>query len=90
MSIDFQRIKQVARESLMADFFAVRIEEEELWTSFQALITSIKTQTPIAYITKIKQFAKESPTPTAFIEKIKSENLWVKLKELLSKIPTKK
>jgi hypothetical protein len=86
---DFQKIKDVARESLMADFFAVRIEEEGLWDKLQELLFKIQTQSPIAYIEKLKQLARASSSPDDFIEKVKGANLWNNLKDLIAKIPVK-
>jgi hypothetical protein len=86
---DFQKIKDVARESLMADFFAVRIEEEGLWNKLQELLFKIQTQSPIAYIEKLKQLARASSSPDDFIEKVKGANLWNNLKDLIAKIPVK-
>jgi hypothetical protein len=89
MSSDFQKIKDVARESLMADFFAVRIDEEGLWNKLQEFLLKIQTQSPVAYIEKLKQIVQASSSPNDFIEKVKAANLWNSLKDLIAKIPVK-
>jgi hypothetical protein len=69
----------------MADFFAVRIEEEELWGSLQQLIAKVQLPTPMQQIERIKQIAGVSTSPTDFIDRVKAENLWQALKTLFTK-----
>jgi hypothetical protein len=86
---NFAQIKSVARESLMADFFAVRIEEEGLWSDLQTLLSRIQLNPAPAYMVRLKQYASESANPAAFIEQVKKANLWDRLKELLGQLKLK-
>jgi hypothetical protein len=89
VSTDFKEVKKLARESLMPDYFAVRIDEEGLWNTLQELLSRIRPQPPVASIDRMKQVAKESSTANDFIEKLKEENLWTRFRDLVSKLPIK-
>jgi len=83
---DFQKIQQIARSSLLADFFAVRIEEEELFDKLQVMLAKIKLPTPLPALDQIKAIAVRSPDPTSFIDGVKQANLFTSLRDILSKI----
>lgn len=89
MSTDFEKIKEIARASLMPDFFAVRIDEEGLWTKLQQLVSKIQTPTPNPSIERIKQVTREAPTCDGLIAKMKEEDLWMTLKELITRVRLK-
>ena len=83
---DFKEIQDIARASLMADFFAVRIEEEGLFDKLQVMLAKINPATPMPVLEKIKAIAVRSPDPNAFLEGIKEANLFPSLREILTKI----
>ena len=86
MSTDLDTIKGIAKESLMPDFFAARIDEEGLWNPLRQLLSGIQPAAPNATIDKIKRIASEAATASDFIEKIKAVNLWLAFKELVVRI----
>ena len=86
MSSDFQKIREIASASLLADFFAVRIEEEELFGTFQQLMTKIKLPRPLPQLDRIKMVLADAPDVSSFIEEIKRLNLWTMLRDILSKV----
>ncbi len=86
MPPEFAKVQEIASSSLMADFFAVRIDEEKLFEPMQRLIAGIKPPKPVPALDKIKQAAAGAPTAAAFIEAIKKENLFPTLREILTKI----
>jgi len=86
MPSDFAQVQEIARSSLMADFFAVRIDEEKLFDTLKLLNAGIKLSRPVPPIDKIKQACAAAPTAAAFIEAIKKENLFPTLREVLTKI----
>jgi len=83
---DFKEIQDIARASLMADFFAVRIEEEGLFDKMQVMLAKISPATPVPVLDKIKASAVRSPDSNTFIEGIKEANLFTSLREILTKI----
>ena len=83
---DFKKIQEIARSSLLADFFAVRIEEEELFDKLQVMLAKIKLPTPLPALDKIKAIAVRSPDPTAFIDGVKQANLFTSMRDILTKI----
>jgi hypothetical protein len=87
MSTDLETIKSIAKESLMADFFGARIDEEKLWGALQQLLAGIQLRD--ATLDKLKQIARGAGSGADFIEKLKAVNLWLPLKDLLSKIRIK-
>ncbi len=87
MSAEYKQIKQIAKESLMADFFAVRVDEEELWAKLQELLTRI--QLPSPHIAGVKQMAKDSTTATEFIDKVKQDNKWDWLRNMFLRLNLK-
>lgn len=89
MSTEFQQINQIARASLMPDFFAVRIDEEGLFQSLRDMLARIKLPTPLPQLDRIRQLAKVSESSTAFIDGIKGQNLWPTLRDVLSKVQVK-
>ena len=86
MSADFQKIREIASASLLADFFAVRIEEEELFGKFRELMAKINLPRPLPQLDRIKQVLADSPDVNTFIEEVKRLNLWTVLRDILSKI----
>jgi hypothetical protein len=87
MAIDLAKIHEIARASLMPDFFAVRIDEEGLFDGLRQLIAKIKLAAPNPRFDRIKQISAGAPDATAFIEAIKRESLFVPLRDVLSMIP---
>jgi hypothetical protein len=87
MAIDVAKIHDVARASLMPDFFAVRIDEEGLFDGLRQLIAKLKLAVPHPQFDRIKQISAAAPDSTAFIEAIKREGLFVTLRDILTKIP---
>jgi hypothetical protein len=87
MAIDLAKIHEVARASLMPDFFAVRIDEEGLFDGLKQLIAKIKLAAPNPEFDRIKQITAAASDATMFIEGIKRENLFVPLRNVLSMIP---
>jgi hypothetical protein len=83
---DFAKVQEIARSSLMADFFAVRIDEEKLFDTLKLLIAGIKLGKPLPPVDTIKQLIAAAPNAAAFIEGIKKENLFPTLREILTKI----
>jgi hypothetical protein len=86
MSTDFQTIKEIARASLMPDFFGVRIQEEGLFPQLQQLIAKIRLPKPVPQLQRIQQIAAASTDPIAFVDAIKAQNLWTTLREVLSRL----
>lgn len=86
MAIDVAKIHEVARASLMPDFFAVRIDEEGLYDGLKQLIAKLKLAVPHPQFDRIKQISAAAPDSTAFIEAIKREGLFVSLRDILTKI----
>lgn len=89
MSTDFQKINQIARASLLPDFFAVRIDEEGLFTSLRDMLARLKLPTPLPQLDRIRQIAKVAESSTAFIDSIKGQNLWTTLRDVLAKVQVK-
>ena len=87
MSTEYKQVKQLAKESLMADFFAVRIEEEGLWPKLQELLTRI--QMPSPHLPAVKTMAKESTSANEFIDKVKEANKWDWLRNMLVRLNLK-
>lgn len=86
MSDQYKEIATIARASLMPDFFAVRIEEEQLFGKLQEMIAKITHPTPVPQLESIKQIAAAATNATGFTDAIKAKNLWTVLRELLSKV----
>ena len=87
MAIDLETIHDVARASLVPDFFAVRIDEEGLFDGLKQLIARIELKAPHLQFDRIKQISATALDSTAFIEVIKREGLFVTLRDILTKIP---
>ena len=66
-----EQIKDIARASLMADFFAVRIEEEGLFDDLKTMIASITPPTPVPALDRLKAITAKSDSPTTFIDAVK-------------------
>lgn len=86
MSTELETIKDIAKASLMADFFAARVDEEGLWSRLRLLLSGVQPTAPSTTIGKIQRLAVESATAADFIEKIKAVKLWHELKELVLRI----
>ena len=87
MVIDLAKIHDVARASLVPDFFAVRIDEEGLFDGLKQLIARIELKAPHVQFDRIKLISATASDATAFIEAIKREGLFVTLRDILTKIP---
>jgi hypothetical protein len=87
MTIDLATIHDVARASMVPDFFAVRIDEEGLFDGLKQLIARIELKAPHLQFDRIKQIGATASDATAFIEAIKREGLFVTLRDILTKIP---
>jgi hypothetical protein len=87
MAIDLTKIRDVARASLVADFFAVRIEEEGLFEGLRQLIAKIKLAVPHPQFDRIRQISASAQDVTSFIEAVKQESLFATLRDILLKIP---
>lgn len=87
MTIDLATIHDVARASLVPDFFAVRIDEEGLFDGLKQLIAKIELKAPHLQFDRIKQISATASDVTAFIEAIKREGLFVTLRDIITKIP---
>ena len=83
---DYQKIQEIARASLMADFFAVRIEEEGLYPKLQELVAKIKLKTAPPALTRLQNIAASSPDPNTFIDGIKERDLFPSMRDILTKI----
>jgi prephenate dehydrogenase len=86
MPIEFTKIQEIARASLMPDFFAVRIDEEGLFARLKQLIARIQLSSSHPQLAQIKQMSAAAPSANEFIEAIKRENLFTTLREILTKI----
>jgi hypothetical protein len=89
MPTDIETIKEIAKGSLMPDFFGVRVDEEGLWSPLRQLLTGLKLAAPNAAIDRIKRIASEATTASDFIEKVKAANLWMAVKELVQRVQVK-
>lgn len=83
---DYKMIQDIARASLLADFFAVRIEEEGLYGDLQQLLAKIKLAQPLPALGKLQAMAAASADTNAFIEAVKQGDLFTSMRELLIKI----
>jgi len=86
MPIDYAKIQEIARASLMPDFFGVRIDEEGLFAGLKQLIAGIKLPKPLPQLERIKVMSAAASSATDFIEAVKRENLFATLREILSKV----
>jgi hypothetical protein len=89
MSTEIQTIKDIARQSLMADFFGARVDEEGLWKNLQQLLAGIRSPGPNTPLDRIKQAAAKAGSTVQFIDAIKDVNLWPPLKELINRVQVK-
>ena len=83
---DFKQVSDIARASLMADFFAVRIEEEGLYADLKTMLNSMKLPTPLPALERLKALAASEPDANAFIEGVKKTNDFTTLRDLLVKV----
>ena len=83
---DFKKVQEIARQSLMADFFAVRIDEEELYDTLQVMLAKIQLAQTVPALEKLKVIAAEAPDANAFIEAVKEKNLFTSMRDILTKI----
>jgi hypothetical protein len=81
---ELQQIQEIARASLMPDFFGVRIDEEQLYGALRQVIAKTRLSTPSRRFTRLQQIAATSTTASALIEVLKKENLWSMLRDFLS------
>ncbi len=83
---DFSKVQEIARQSLMADFFAVRIDEEELYDTLRVMLTKIQLAKKVPALEKLKVIAAEAPDATTFIDAVKEKNLFTSMRDILTKI----
>jgi len=86
MLIDFAKVQEIARASLMPDFFAVRIDEEGLFDGLKQIIARLNLATPPPQLDRIKSIMAAASSSTQFIEAIKRENLFPILREIITKL----
>lgn len=83
---DFKKIQEIARQSLMADFFAVRIDEEGLYEKLRVMVNKIELAQKVPALEKLKAIVAEAPDANAFIDAVKEKNLFTSMREILTKI----
>lgn len=83
---DFKAIQDIARASLMADFFAVRIDEEGLYDKLRVMLVKLELPQPVSALEKLKAIATASADITTFIDAVKEANLFPSMREILTKI----
>ncbi len=83
---DYKQIQDIARASLMADFFAVRIDEEGLYGDLQTMLDKITLPTPLPALDRLKANASSLPDSNAFIEAVKKTDDFTTLRDILMKI----
>jgi len=88
MANELETIRQIAKASLMPDFFGARIDEEGLWPLLRQLLAGIQPAASGGTIDTFKRIAGGAATATDFIEKVKGAKLWPELKELVIRIQT--
>ena len=84
MTTRYEEIRDIARASLMPDFFAVRIDEEKLYADLQHLLARIKLPAPVRQVDKIKAISAASATAIVFVDALKQANLWGTLRDILA------
>jgi hypothetical protein len=89
MSTDFEKVSEIARQSLMPDFFAVRIEEEGLFEQMKLMIAKLRFPTPLPALDRIREIAAAAATPIEFVDGVKAQNLWSTMRDILSKVKVK-
>ena len=83
---DFKQITDIARASLMADFFAVRIDEEGLYEDLKTMLNKLKLPTPLPALGRLQVAANASSDANVFIEEVKKTNDFTTLRDLLVKV----
>ena len=83
MSNKYDEVRTIARQALLPDFFAVRIDEEKLFPQVQEIVAKIPGGHP--KVDLIKQMAAQSSDGAGFIEAINQHDFWAQLRELLTK-----
>ncbi len=83
---DYKQIQDIARSSLMADFFAVRIDEEGLFDDMKAMFAAMKLPTPLPALDRIKVIAANATDANTFIDGIKDGDLFTPMRDLLMKV----
>jgi hypothetical protein len=89
MPTDLETIKEIARASLMPDFFGARIDEEGLWSPLGQLLSGLRPAARSPTVEKLKQIAGHAVSASDFIEKVKAARLWDAFKELVLRIQVK-
>ncbi len=87
MSDNYDEVRSIARQALLPDFFAVRIDEEKLFPQMQELVAGITIPGGRAKLDLIKELAAQASDGVGFIEAIKERDFWAALRELLMKAP---
>ena len=70
----------------MADFFAVRIEEEGLYDDLKTLLTTLQLPTPLPALERLKGIAAGAPDCNTFIEGVKAGDMFPTMRDLLTKV----
>ncbi len=83
---DFKQVTDIARASLMPDFFAVRIDEEGLYEDLKTMLNKLKLPTPLPALGRLRDAANVSADANAFIEEVKKTNDFTTLRDLLVKV----
>jgi hypothetical protein len=87
MADKYDEVRSIARQSLLPDFFGVRIDEENLFPLMQELVSRISIPQGYPGLALIKQLAADATDGSSFIEQVKTQNLWASLRELVTKGP---
>ncbi len=83
---DYKQVQDIARASLMADFFSVRIEEEGLYDDLKKMLEAIQFPTPVPAMDRIKAVAARAENAQAFIDGVKETDDFTTLRDVLMKV----
>jgi hypothetical protein len=83
---DYRQVQEIARAALMADFFAVRIDEEGLFDDLKSLLANLQMPGPVPAMNRIKAIAASAADATAFISAIKQADLFPTMRDILMKV----
>ena len=83
---EYKQVQDIARASLMADFFAVRIEEEGLFGDLKKMLAAIQFPTPVPAMDRIKAVAVRTDSAQEFIDGVKETNDFTTLRDVLIKV----
>ena len=83
---DYKHVQEIARASLMADFFAVRIDEEELYSDLQSMLRALQLPETNPALEKLKVIAADAADATAFIDAVKEADLFPTMREIITRV----